>query len=95
MSKIKAEFISEMSQITNLPQKVSRASYDAFVEVLLDTLRKDGTLTIVGLGRFDVVQVPERISRNPYKNELTTVAAHQRVVFRPGMTLKNEFKKRN
>ncbi len=61
---------------------------DSVTDGILDGLREDGSVTIVGFGTFEVKDRKARIGRNPHTGEPIQIAAGRRVGFRMGKALR-------
>jgi nucleoid DNA-binding protein len=59
----------------------------ALIEDQRVALRLGHTVHLKGLGRFEVVDVPERQRQNPKTHQPITVPAHRTIKFRPSKVL--------
>ena len=88
------QLVQETARRLGIPRRLTNQVITTFIDQLSLTL-SDGhsvTLSHDGLGRFDVVETPERKLRNPQNQEWLVVPRHKRVVFRPSEYLKSTVK---
>ena len=79
------EVISSKAEITQAEAgKVLGAALDAIVE----GLAKDGKVTLVGFGTFEVRTRSARTGRNPRTGEKIKIAASKAPAFKPGKEMK-------
>ena len=84
------EVISSKAEITKAEAgKVLGTALDAIVEGLV----KDGKVTLVGFGTFEVKERPARTARNPQTGKAIKVAASKAPVFKAGKELKDTVNK--
>ena len=79
------QLVQETARRLGIPRRLTNQVITTFIDQLSLTL-SDGhsvTLSHDGLGRFDVVETPERKLRNPQNQEWLVVPRHKRVVFCP------------
>lgn len=55
--------------------------------IIIKTLRSGRRANVTGLGVFEVRQMKSRIILNPQTGKHQRVAAHERIAFRPSLTL--------
>ena len=80
------EVISSKAEITKAEAgKVLGAALDAIVEGLA---AKDGKVTLVGFGTFEVRTRSARTGRNPRTGEKIKIAASKAPAFKPGKEMK-------
>jgi len=58
------------------------------VDIILDTLKKGDSLTLVGFGTFEVRKRAARTGRNPKTGEALKIKAAKVPAFKAGATLK-------
>lgn len=68
----------------------ARQIVDALITDQRTALRLGHGIHLKGLGRFEVVDVPERQRQNPKTREPITVPAHRAIKFHPSKTLLKE-----
>ncbi len=71
----KRELVNEVSKGTGLTKKKVGSSIDATTEIIKNTLSKDGRVTLVGFGTFQVMQRKARRGRNPQTGEEIQIQA--------------------
>jgi len=82
-----AEIIREVSLRTNASQKTVKEVISAWLEVVRESLRKDGKVMIRGLGTFSVQQRKGRRGRNPRTGEIIDIPPRKTVKFKPARDL--------
>ena len=81
------EVISSKAEITKAEAgKVLGAALDGIIE----GLAKDGKVTLVGFGTFEVRTRSARTGRNPRTGEKIKIAASKAPAFKPGKALKDK-----
>jgi len=85
----KSELVAEIAQRTNLTKADAERALNAFVDVTKMTLKKEGKLTLAGLGSLIVTKREARKGRNPQTGAEITIPASKGVRFRPGKALKD------
>lgn len=88
----KKDLINEISQKIELSKKDTESALNAFINVVTDTLVKGEEITISGFGKFQCVDVAERICRNPQDGSEIVSPAHRKVKFTVGKSLKDSVK---
>ncbi len=83
------ELVSAISDKTGLTKKDADNFLNAFVGTVVDELKRDGSVNLVGFGSFKVTQRAAREARNPATGEKINVPARKVPVFRPGKELKS------
>ncbi|NIS38188.1 HU family DNA-binding protein, partial [Candidatus Saccharibacteria bacterium] len=78
------ELVSAISDKTGLTKKDADNFLNAFVGTVVDELKRDGSVNLVGFGSFKVTQRAAREARNPATGEKINVPARKVPVFRPG-----------
>ncbi len=86
----KKELIKAIAAKTGLAQKDVRAVIDAFVEVVVETLKKGEEVKITGFGTFTRSLRKARTYKNPQGGEPIKVPDRYVPVFRVGSKLKAE-----
>jgi DNA-binding protein HU-beta len=84
----KSDIISEIANKSNLTKADAEKALNSFVEITMDTLKKEGKLALAGFGSFIVSERKERQGRNPQTGETMTIKASKTVRFRAGKALK-------
>ena len=84
----KAELISATAEKAGLSKKDSEKAINAALDTIVDALKSDDKVQLVGFGVFEVKNRAERIGRNPKTKEEITIPASKIPQFKPGKTLK-------
>jgi len=61
----KAELVSEIAEQSDLTQKAADSVLKSLIRIIHDSLKKNGAISITGLGRFRVLQTKARIGVHP------------------------------
>ncbi len=83
----KADLVMDLSTRLNITQKQASKIVDAFVETVLDALKDEGRVCIMGFGSFRRRDRKPRIARNPKTGEKIHVDAKCVPHFTPGKEL--------
>ncbi|ARM30215.1 HU family DNA-binding protein [Prosthecochloris sp. HL-130-GSB] len=86
----KAELVEKIASQAGLTKADAERAVNAFVGVVIDSLKAGEDVTLVGFGTFSVGDRGERQGRNPQTGETITIAARKVVKFKPGKALKEE-----
>ncbi|HXP89391.1 MAG TPA: HU family DNA-binding protein [Fibrobacteria bacterium] len=90
----KADLVAKVQEIAQLESKASaERSVTAVLEALVEGLKKDKTVALVGFGTFEVKERKARTGVNPATGEKIKIAASKTVGFKAGKALKDEFNK--
>lgn len=84
----KAEQISRISDITEVPKTVVSNVYSALTSVITTCLEDGEEVSIPGIGKFQVVEAKGRVVSNPTTGEKIEVPEHNKIRFRPSSSLK-------
>ncbi|HOW47482.1 MAG TPA: HU family DNA-binding protein [Rubrivivax sp.] len=85
----KAELIEHMAQQADLSKAAAARALDAFVGGVKGTLKKSGSVTIVGFGTFVVTKRQARTGRNPRTGDAIKIKSAKVPKFKPGKTLRD------
>ena len=85
----KTELIDHIADKADISKAAAGRALDAFVGAVRTTLRKGGTVTMVGFGTFAVGKRAARVGRNPRTGEKIKIKAAKLPKFRPGKGLKD------
>lgn len=88
----KTELIAAIAEKANLSKKDADAAVSAFVSTVIDTLKVDDKIQLVGFGTFEVRNRPERTGRNPQTKETITIPASKVPAFKAGKAFKDAVK---
>jgi DNA-binding protein HU-beta len=84
----KKELVSAMAAKTDCSGAAADRAVNALVEIISDTLKEGGSLTLPGFGTFEVRDRAARTGRNPKTGEELKIAASRVAAFKPGVALK-------
>lgn len=73
-----------------LNQEQSRAILDAVFSTISDALAKEGKVDVIGFGKFETKERPERNGRNPQSGEQIVIPASIAPKFKPAKALKDK-----
>ncbi len=84
----KTELIDHIADKADISKAAAGRALDAFVGAVRTTLRKGGTVTMVGFGTFAVTKRAARVGRNPRTGDKIKIKSAKVPKFRPGKGLK-------
>lgn len=85
----KSEVIDAVANTAELTKADSARALDALIEVIKKTLKKGGSITVVGFGTFEVRKRGARTGRNPRTGETIKIKASKVPAFKAGKALKD------
>ena len=85
----KSELIDQIAEQAELSKAEAGRALDAMLAAVTKTLKKGGTVTLVGFGTFAVGKRAARTGRNPRTGEMIKIKAAKVPKFRPGKGLKD------
>jgi DNA-binding protein HU-beta len=85
----KAELVEAVAGVLELSGARAQAVVAAVLEGIRDGLKKDGTVSLVNFGTFEVRRRKPRAGRNPRTGESIAIKASTSVGFRAGRALKD------
>jgi DNA-binding protein HU-beta len=85
----KTDLIEHISKTADISKAASSRALDALVGAVKATLKKNGTVTLVGFGTFSVGKRAARIGRNPRSGEAINIKAAKVPKFKAGKALKD------
>jgi len=88
----KADFIKELAAKVNVTNKQADAILDAFVEIVVDTVKAGDKVQIAGLGAFEVKERKARTGVNPQTGAEIKIAASKVPAFKPAKNFKEAVK---
>ncbi len=88
----KSELIEHIAKQADISKAAATRALDAIVGGVKTTLKKSGTVTIVGFGTFAVSKRAARTGRNPRTGAAIKIKAAKVPRFRPGKALKDALK---
>lgn len=85
----KSELIEHIAANADLSKAAAARALDATIGAVQMTLKKGGTVSLVGFGTFSVGKRAARVGRNPRTNAVIKIKAAKVPKFRPGKALKD------
>jgi len=82
------EFIQVFSEEIKQSKKDTKAIIDAFIALVVKTVKKGDEVALPELGKFFLRKTAARMGRNPATGEPTKIAASVKVKFRPSKKFK-------
>jgi DNA-binding protein HU-beta len=84
----KTELIEAISEKADVPKSQAQKYFDAFEEVVTDSLKGGDEVQITGFGKFYVREQKARDGRNPQTGEKMRIPAQRVPTFSAGNSLK-------
>jgi len=84
----KTELVAELANKSNVTKAAAEETFNSFIDVAKETLKKEGKLALSGFGTFVVTNRKARKGRNPQTGETIDIKAGKVVRFRAGKVLK-------
>ena len=85
-----AELVKALAERMGVTQKQARSLLDGYVAAITRQLQKKNTVILRNFGSFSVKQIPEKRAYVPSEKSLCTIAAHDKLHFKPAKSLKEE-----
>ncbi|WP_311394663.1 MULTISPECIES: HU family DNA-binding protein [unclassified Caballeronia] len=85
----KTELIDHIAQQADISKAAAGRALEAVIGGVSATLKKGGTVTLVGFGTFAVGKRTARTGRNPRTGDAIKIKAAKVPKFRPGKALKD------
>lgn len=85
----KTELIEHIQQHANIPKASAARALEATLDAVTTTLRRGGTVSIVGFGTFAVGKRSARTGRNPRTGATIKIKPARLPKFRPGKAFKD------
>ena len=85
----KTDLIDHIAEEAEISKAAAGRALDAFVGAVRATLKKGGSVTLVGFGTFVVGKRAARSGRNPRTGDTIKIKAAKVPKFRPGKALKD------
>ncbi len=85
----KTELIEHIAKHADISKAAATRSLESAISAIKITLKKSGTVSLVGFGTFTVGKRAARIGRNPRTGEAIKIKAAKVPKFRPGKALKD------
>lgn len=84
----KAELIKRVAEQNDTSVRVAKEFTESVFEGILNGMKEDGKVLIVGFGTFEMKDSKERIGRNPTTQEEITIPAQKRPKFKASKVMK-------
>ena len=81
----KTELISAIAEESGLSKVDSKKALNAFLAAISNELKKEGKVTLVGHGTYQIVEKSARIGINPRTKAPINIPAKKVVKFKPGI----------
>lgn len=88
----KAQMIDHVAKTADISKAAAGRALDAIVGGVKATLKKNGSVTLVGFGTFRVAKRKQRTGRNPRTNQPIKIPAAKVPKFTPGKAFKDAVK---
>ena len=85
----KTELIEHIAKHADISKAAATRSLEAAIAAIKTTLKKGGSVSLVGFGTFTVGKRAPRIGRNPRTGAAIKIKAAKVPKFRPGKVLKD------
>jgi DNA-binding protein HU-beta len=85
----KSDLIERMADQAGISKTAAGAALDAATEAIKGTLRKGGSVTLVGFGSFSVTKRAARTGRNPRTGDPVAIKASNAPKFTAGKSFKD------
>ena len=85
----KSELINHIADEADISKAAATRALDAVISAITSTLKKGGTVALIGFGTFSVSKRKAREGRNPKTGEAIKIAARKAPKFSAGKGLKD------
>lgn len=85
----KTDLITQMADAAGISKAAAGAALDAATDAIKGTLKKGGSVTLVGFGSFTVTKRSARTVRNPKTGEAIKIKASKSPKFSAGKAFKD------
>ena len=85
----KSELVEHIANQADISKAAATRALDAVTGAVRTTLKKGGTVSLVGFGSFSVTKRPARTGRNPRTGAAIKIKSAKVPKFRPGKALKD------
>ena len=89
----KSELCAAIAAKTGLTKKDAEKFTGAFVETVIESMKKGERVQVVGFGTFEVRERPARNARNPRTGEKIEIGEAKTPIFKAGKALKDSVNK--
>lgn len=84
----KNDIITAVAKKTELNKKITETTINAFLQEIVDQVKMDGKVQIMGFGTFELRERKARDGRNPKTGEAVKVKASKGIGFKVGKQFK-------
>ena len=88
----KSDLIDHIAKQADISKAAAGRSLDALLGAVTTTLKKSGSVTLVGFGTFSASRRAARTGRNPRTGESISIQSARVPKFKPGKALKDALK---
>lgn len=85
----KSELIEHIAKHADISKAAATRALESMLGAVKTTLKKNGTVSLVGFGTFSVTKRAARAGRNPRTGDAIKIKAAKVPKFRPGKALKD------
>ncbi|MCO5354203.1 HU family DNA-binding protein [Acidovorax kalamii] len=85
----KSEMIERMASDADISKAAAERALESFTTSVQSTLKKGGSVTLVGFGSWSVTKRAARTGRNPKTGEAIKIKARKAPKFTPGKAFKD------
>ena len=85
----KSELIEHIAKHADISKAAATRALESMLGAVKTTLKKNGTVSLVGFGTFSVTKRAARAGRNPRTGDAIKIQAAKVPKFRPGKALKD------
>jgi DNA-binding protein HU-beta len=85
----KTELVEHIAKHSDISKAAATRAIESIIDAVKKTLKKGGTVSLVGFGSFSVGKRAARTGRNPRTGAAIKIKAAKVPKFRPGKTLKD------
>ena len=85
----KTELVEHIAKHSDISKAAATRALESIIDAVKKTLKKGGTVSLVGFGSFSVGKRAARTGRNPRTGEAIKIKAAKVPKFKPGKTLKD------
>lgn len=90
----KTELVAAIAENAEISKKDADKALKAFIEITTDTLKKKGTVQLIGFGTFSTVDRPARTGVNPATGDKIKIKKSVAPKFKAGKALKDAVNKK-
>ncbi|ADU99787.1 HU family DNA-binding protein [Alicycliphilus denitrificans] len=85
----KSDLIERMASDADISKAAAERALESFTTAVQTTLKKGGTVALVGFGSWSVTKRAARVGRNPKTGEALKIKARKAPKFTPGKAFKD------